>query len=152
MVLVRAKLAALWITKLRLLVRPIHSTSPAVATDVMDTELVSTVTAPNADPNKLAMLPLVKAEQAVGLMTHIADHFQLSLDRVSECARLLAGKTAKGDGDNLTAETTVTLGKLKAALGICNDCSKQSLGDSVVGKPSSSPAKARHEQQQLLLP
>ncbi len=63
-----------------------------------------------------------------------ADHFQLSLDQVSECARLLAGKTAKGDGDSLTAETTVTLGQLKAALGICNDCSKQSLGESVVGK------------------
>ena len=92
------------------------------------------------------------SEQAVGLMTHIADHFQLSLDQVSECARLLAGKTAKGDGDSLTAETTVTLGQLKAALGICNDCSKQSLGDSVVGKSSSSQAKAQHEQQQLLLP
>ena len=65
MVLVRAKLPALWITKLRLLVRPIHSTSPAVATDVMDTELVSTVTAPNADPNKLAMLLLAKAETYV---------------------------------------------------------------------------------------
>ncbi len=92
------------------------------------------------------------SEQAVGLMTHIADHFQLSLDQVSECARLLAGKTAKGDGDSLTAETTVTLGQLKAALGICNDCSKQSLGESVVGKSSSSQAKAQHEQQQLLLP
>lgn len=83
------------------------------------------------------------SEQAVGLMTHIADHFQLSLDQVSECARLLAGKTAKGDGDSLTstAEATVTLGQLKAALGICSDCSKQSLGESVVGKSSSRQAK-----------
>ena len=85
-------------------------------------------------------------------MEHIADHFQLSRDQVREGARLLAGKTAKGDGDSLTAETTVTLGQFKAALGICNDCSKQSLGKSVIGKFSSSQAKAQHEQQQLLLP
>ncbi len=55
--------------------------------------------------------------QAVSLLTHIADHFQLTLDHMREGARLLSGKTAKGDSDRLTTETTVTLGQFKAALG-----------------------------------
>ncbi len=55
--------------------------------------------------------------QAVSLLTHIADHFQLTLDHMREGARLLSGKTAKGNSDRLTAETTVTLGQFKAALG-----------------------------------
>ncbi len=55
--------------------------------------------------------------QAVSLLTHIADHFQLTLDHMREGARLLSGKTAKGDSDRLTAETIVTLEQFKAALG-----------------------------------
>ena len=57
------------------------------------------------------------AAQAVNLMTHIAQHFKLSLDQLREGARLLAGRTAKTDSDTLTAETTVTLGDFKAAVG-----------------------------------
>jgi len=56
-------------------------------------------------------------DQAVSLMTHIAEHFQLSLDQVGEGSRLLAGKTAKTDGDTLTAESPVTLGDFKTAVG-----------------------------------
>jgi hypothetical protein len=55
--------------------------------------------------------------QAVNLLTHIADHFHLTLDHLREGARLLSGKTAKGNNDRLTAETTMTLGQFKAALG-----------------------------------
>ncbi len=55
--------------------------------------------------------------QAVSLLTHIADHFQLTLDHMREGARLLSSKTAKGDSDRLTAETIVTLGQFKASLG-----------------------------------
>jgi len=50
-------------------------------------------------------------------MSHIAQHFKLSLDQLREGARLLAGRTAKTDSDTLTAETTVTLGDFKAAVG-----------------------------------
>ena len=57
------------------------------------------------------------AAQAVNLMTHIAQHFQLSLDQLREGVRLLAGKTAKTDSDTLTAETIVTMGDFKAAVG-----------------------------------
>ncbi len=57
------------------------------------------------------------AAQAVNLMTHIAQHFKLSLDQLREGARLLAGRTAKTDSDTLTAETIVTLGDFKAAVG-----------------------------------
>ncbi len=55
--------------------------------------------------------------QAVNLLTHFADHFQLTLDQMREGTRLLSGKTAKGNSDRLTAETTMTLGQFKAALG-----------------------------------
>ncbi len=55
--------------------------------------------------------------QAVHLLTHIAYHFQLTLDHMREGARLLSGKTAKGDSDRLTTQTIVTLGQFKAALG-----------------------------------
>ncbi len=57
------------------------------------------------------------AAQAVNLMTQIAQHFKLSLDQVREGSRLIAGRTAKTDSDILTAETTVTLGDFKAAVG-----------------------------------
>ncbi len=57
------------------------------------------------------------AGQAVSLMTIIAGHFQLSLDQVREGSRLIAGKTAKSDSDSLTAESAVTLGDFKAAVG-----------------------------------
>ena len=57
------------------------------------------------------------AAQAVNLMTHIAQHFKLSLDQVREGSRLLAGRTAKTDSDTLTTEMTVTLGDFKAAVG-----------------------------------
>ncbi len=56
------------------------------------------------------------ADQAVSLMAHIAEHFQLSLDQVREGSRLLAGKTAKTDSDTLTAESPVTLGNFKTAV------------------------------------
>ena len=59
----------------------------------------------------------VTAAQAVNLMTPIAQHFKLSLDQVREGSRLIAGRTAKTDSDTLTAETTVTLGDFKAAVG-----------------------------------
>lgn len=59
----------------------------------------------------------VTAAQAVNLMTQIAQHFKLSLDQVREGSRLIAGRTAKTDSDTLTAETTVTLGDFKAAVG-----------------------------------
>ncbi len=55
--------------------------------------------------------------QVVNLLTHVADPFQLTLDQVREGARLLSGKTAKGDCDSLTAETTMTMGHFRAALG-----------------------------------
>ncbi len=57
------------------------------------------------------------ADQAVSLMAHIAGHFQLSLDQVREGSRLLAGKTSKTDSDTLTAESPVTLGNFKTAVG-----------------------------------
>ena len=57
------------------------------------------------------------ADQAVNLMTQIAEHFQLSLDQIREGSRLLAGKTAKTDSDTVTAESLVTLGDFKAAVG-----------------------------------
>jgi len=57
------------------------------------------------------------ADQAVNLMTHIAEHFQLSLDQVREGSRLLAIKTAKTGSDTLTAESPVTLGDFKTAVG-----------------------------------
>jgi len=57
------------------------------------------------------------ADQAVSLMTHIAEHFQLSLDQVREGSRLLAGKTAKTDSDTLTADSPVKLGDFKTAVG-----------------------------------
>jgi len=57
------------------------------------------------------------AAQGIGLMTHIAQHFKLSLDQLREGTRLLAGRTGKTDSDSLTAETTVTLGDFKAAVG-----------------------------------
>jgi len=60
------------------------------------------------------------AAQAVNLMTHIAQHLKLSLDQLREGSRLLVGKTAKTDSDSLTAETTVTLGDFKAAVGWAN--------------------------------
>jgi len=50
-------------------------------------------------------------------MTHIAEHFQLSLDQVREGSRLLAIKTAKTASDTLTAESPVTLGDFKTAVG-----------------------------------
>ena len=57
------------------------------------------------------------AAQAINLMTHIAQQLQLSLDQVREGSRLLAGKTAKSDSDSLIAESSVTLGDFKAAVG-----------------------------------
>ena len=57
------------------------------------------------------------AAQGVNLMTQIAQHFKLSLDQVREGSRLIAGRTAKTDSDTLTAESTVTLGDFKAAVG-----------------------------------
>ena len=57
------------------------------------------------------------ADQAVNLMTQIAEHFRLSLDQIREGSRLLAGKTAKTDSDTVTAESLVTLGDFKAAVG-----------------------------------
>ncbi|DBB00555.1 TPA: hypothetical protein ACH3X3_002254 [Trebouxia sp. C0006] len=57
------------------------------------------------------------ADQAVSLMTQIAEHFQLSLDQIREGSRLLAVKTAKTDSDTVTAESLVTLGDFKAAVG-----------------------------------
>ena len=57
------------------------------------------------------------AAQAVNLMSHIAQHFKLSLDQLREGTMLRAGRTAKTDSDTLTAETTVTLGDFKAAVG-----------------------------------
>ncbi len=57
------------------------------------------------------------AAQAVNLMTHIAQRFQLSLDQLREGVRLRVGKTAKTDSDTLTAETIVTMGDFKAAVG-----------------------------------
>jgi len=54
--------------------------------------------------------------QAASLVTHVAHHFQLRLDRVREGARQLAGRTAKSDMDSLTAKTLVTLGEFKAAV------------------------------------
>jgi len=57
------------------------------------------------------------AAQAINLMTHIAQQLQLSLDQVREGSRLLAGKTAESDSDSLTAESSVTLGDFKAAVG-----------------------------------
>ena len=50
-------------------------------------------------------------------MTQIAEHFQLSLDQIREGSRLLAVKTAKTDSDTVTAESPVTLGDFKAAVG-----------------------------------
>jgi len=41
----------------------------------------------------------------------------LSLDQIREGSRLLAGKTAKTDSDTVTAESFVTLGDFKAAVG-----------------------------------
>ena len=57
------------------------------------------------------------ADQAVNLMTQIAEHLQLSLDQIREGARLLASKTAKTDSDTVTAESPVMLGDFKAAVG-----------------------------------
>ncbi len=57
------------------------------------------------------------AGQAVNLMTITAEHLQPSLDQVREGARLIASRTPKNDGDSLTAETVVTLGDFKAAMG-----------------------------------
>jgi len=57
------------------------------------------------------------AAQAVNLMTHIAQHFQLSLDQLREGSRLLVGKTAKTDSNTLTAASPVTLGDFKTAVG-----------------------------------
>ncbi len=57
------------------------------------------------------------ADQAVNLMTQIAEHFQLSLDQIREGSRLLACKTAKTDSDTVTAESPVMLGDFKAAVG-----------------------------------
>jgi len=57
------------------------------------------------------------AAQAVNLMTHIARHFQLSLDQLREGSRLIAGRTAKIDSDTLTAESPVTLGDFKTTVG-----------------------------------
>jgi len=51
------------------------------------------------------------------LMTHIAQHFQLSLDQLREGSRLIAGRTAKTDSDTLTAESPVTLRDFKTAVG-----------------------------------
>ena len=51
------------------------------------------------------------------MMTQIAEHFQQSLDQIREGSRLLAGKTAKTDSDIATAESHVTLGDFKTAVG-----------------------------------
>jgi hypothetical protein len=60
---------------------------------------------------------IATAAEAANLMPHVVDHFQLSLDQMREGARFLACRIAKGDSDSLTAETTVTLGHFKTALG-----------------------------------
>ena len=53
---------------------------------------------------------------AVHLMTHIADHFQLTFDQMGGKAKMIESKTAKVNNDSLTVETIVTLGQLSAAL------------------------------------
>jgi len=69
------------------------------------------------------------ADQAVNLMTQIAEHFQLSLDQIREGSRLLAGKTAKTDSDTVTAESFVTLGDFKAAVGwgVLSNCAMKKV-------------------------
>ncbi|KAL3134560.1 hypothetical protein ABBQ38_006401 [Trebouxia sp. C0009 RCD-2024] len=54
---------------------------------------------------------------AVHLMTHIADHFQLTFDQMRGKAKMIESKTAKVNNDSLTVETIVTLGELSTALG-----------------------------------
>ena len=56
------------------------------------------------------------AEEAVSLMTQVAEHYELTLDQVREGARLLAIKTGKTDDDTLTAETAVTVGQFKQGI------------------------------------
>lgn len=55
-------------------------------------------------------------DSAVGLVVHIATSMCLSVDQMREGARLLASHTAKRDHHTLTAETTGTLGRNKAAV------------------------------------
>jgi len=56
------------------------------------------------------------AEEAISLMTQLAEHYELTFDQVREGARLLAIKTGKKDDDRLTAETAVTVGQFKQGI------------------------------------
>ena len=56
------------------------------------------------------------AEEAISLMTQLAEHYELTIDQVREGARLLAIKTGKKDDDGLTAETAVIVGQFKQGI------------------------------------
>ena len=61
------------------------------------------------------------AAMAVSLLVHIAGKKSLTLDQMREGARLLACHTAKQEHHTLTAETTITLGQYRQAVGFSAD-------------------------------
>ena len=57
------------------------------------------------------------------MITHIAQHYKVSLAQVREGSRLIAGRAAKSDSNSLTAESSVMWGDFKAAAGWPLGCS-----------------------------
>jgi len=71
------------------------------------------------------------AGQAVALVTHIADHFQFTLDQIGnflQGACFIASNTARSDNNSLIGETDVTLGVLSCEVCICTSLSCSAAG------------------------